>query len=65
MMKKLKNLSYLDGVDIYKYLTKTHGKKNVERKLRKHTTDIYLFGKYFDTYDNEGEAQGYKLVAVN
>ncbi|QBZ69365.1 hypothetical protein [Enterococcus phage vB_EfaS_Ef6.4] len=65
MMKKLNNMTYEDGLEIYNYLSNTHGKRNVERKERKNATDIYLFGKYFDTYDNEGEPRGYKLVAVN
>lgn len=62
-MKKVKNATYEDGKAIYYYLRKKHGKQNVELKQRRHETDIYLYGAYFDTYDNEGEPQGYKLVA--
>ena len=60
-MKKIPNQNYEDGMAIYYYLRKKHGGANVRLVEGRKATDIYWYNEYFDTFDNEGEPQGYKL----
>lgn len=62
-MKKLANLNYKDGIFILEYPTKKYGEHSIKLVETTEVTHIYLFGDYFDTFDNYGKSGGYMLSA--
>ncbi len=60
-MRKVKNMSYETGCSIVNHLIDEHGKHNVKLVKSSEATHIYLYKKYFDTFDNRGKSGGYML----